>query len=144
MSHALKLWREQGDDSKVAQTLMDLSDANWLMGLSKEAIQQSEEALEIYGRLGGTLKQAECLDSLAASLCSDGQLDAAEEAAFRAIALLPDEGEEHRVGQCHQTLANIYEKLGDAKRLEGCTKFLQKTENDLVASCQSAWNCELL
>jgi len=116
MSHALKLWRERDDDANVAETLMDLSNTNFLMDLPKEGIQQAEEALEIYEQLGHTLKQAECLDILASSLGDDGQFDAAEEAAFRAIALLPDEGKQFQVCQCHQTLANIYLSKGEIEK----------------------------
>jgi len=116
VSHALKLWREQENDAKVAQALRDLSDTNRLMDLQEEGIQQAQEALGIYERLGHTLKQAECLDSLASSLSDDDQFDAAEEAAFRAIALLPDEGEEFRVCEFHQTLANIYRSKDDIEK----------------------------
>ena len=116
MSRASKLWRERDDDANVAQTLMDLSNTNRAMGLPKEGIQQAQEALGIYERLGYTLKQAQCLDRLASSLGDDKQFDAAEEAAFRAIALLPDEGEEFQVCQCHQTLANIYRSKGEIEK----------------------------
>jgi len=116
MSHALKLWRERDDDANVAQMLRDLSDTNRLMGLPKEGIQQAQEALEIYERLGYTLKQAQCLDDLASSLSDDNQFDAAEEAAFRAIALLPDEGEQYRVCQFHRTLAEIYQSKGEIEK----------------------------
>jgi len=116
MSHALKLWRERDDDVNVAETLRRLSSTNWLMDLPKKGIQQAQEALEIYERLGNTLKQAECLDSLASSLSDDKQFDAAEEAAFRAIALLPDEGQQFRVCTCHQTLARIYRSKGEIER----------------------------
>ena len=115
-SHALKLWREQGNGSKVAQTLKDLSDTNRLMGLPGEGIQQAKEALEIYEWLGDTLKQAECLDSLALSLRDDKQFDAAEEAAFRAIALLPDEGQEYWICQSHRTLGGIYRSKGEIEK----------------------------
>ena len=47
MFHALKLWREQGDDNNVAQTLRRLSDTSRLMDLPEEGIQQAQEALEI-------------------------------------------------------------------------------------------------
>jgi hypothetical protein len=63
--HAVKLWRERGDDDQVAQGLRDLSRANWGMGLYKEGIQQAREASEICERLGDTAKQAECLIILA-------------------------------------------------------------------------------
>jgi len=113
LTHALKLWRERGDDNGAAQTLGLLSNVNRLMHLPKEGIQQAREALEIYERLGDTMAQARCLDRLALSLRDDDQLDAAEEAAFRAIALLPEEGEEYRVCEFHQTLGKIYQSKGE-------------------------------
>jgi len=115
-SHAFKLWRKQGDDNSVAQTLGYLSDINRLIHLPKEGIEQAKEALEIYERLGNTMGQARCLDNLALSLCADGQLDAAEEAAFRAIALLPDEGEQFRVCESHQVLGKIYRSKGEIEK----------------------------
>ena len=49
--HTLELRRERGDDSQVALILRYLSDANRLLNL-EEGMQQAEEALEIYQRLG--------------------------------------------------------------------------------------------
>ena len=46
LNHALKLWREQGDEPRVAKALGYLSDANRWLGFCEEGIQQ--EALEIY------------------------------------------------------------------------------------------------
>ena len=115
-SHALKLWRKQGDDNSVAQTLGYLSDINRLMHLPKEGIEQAKEALGIYERLGNTMGQARCLDNLALSLREDGQLDAAEEAVFRAIALLPEKGQEYRVCLFHQTLGKIYRSKGEVEK----------------------------
>jgi len=46
--HILKLQKEHGDESQLALTLRFLSDANRLLGLKKEGIQQTKEALEIY------------------------------------------------------------------------------------------------
>jgi len=114
--HALKLWRKQGDDNSVAQTLGYLSDINRLMHLPKEGIEQAKEALEIYERLGNTMGQARCLDNLALSLREDGQLDAAEEAVFRAIALLPEKGQEYRMCLFHQTLGKIYRSKGEVEK----------------------------
>ena len=109
----LMLWRERGDDYRAAHALRQLSDVNRLMNLPKEGIQQAGEALEIHERLGDTVEQAECLDLLASSLCDDDQLDAAEEAMFRAIALLSEEGEESRLCDSHQTLGKIYRSKGE-------------------------------
>jgi len=116
LAHALKLRRERGDDYGVAQTLRHLSDTNRLMGLPKEGIQQAREALEIYERLGDTIAQAKSLDDLALSLRDDKQLDAAEEAVLRAIALLPEKGEEYRVCESHQTLGKIYGSKGKIEK----------------------------
>jgi len=57
--------------------------------------------------------QARCLDNLALSLREDGQLDAAEEAVFRAIALLPEKGQEYRVCLFHQTLGKMIYRSKD-------------------------------
>jgi len=116
MSHALKLWREREDDANVAQTLECLSGTNRLMGFPKEGIQQAKEALEIYERLGDTMGQAQCLDKLSLSLRDDGQLDAAEEATSRVIALLPEKGQESLVCKSHQTLGKIYRSKGDIEK----------------------------
>ena len=51
-THILKLWRERGDDHQIAKVLGYLSDANELLGLHKEGMQQAEEASEIFERLG--------------------------------------------------------------------------------------------
>jgi tetratricopeptide (TPR) repeat protein len=114
--HALKLWRERGDDHQVAITLMELSEVNRQMGLHKEGIEVVGEALEIFERLGDTGRQADCLIKLALLLGSDKQFDAAEEAAFRAIALLPEKGEEHRVCRSHRALGEIYQSKGEIKK----------------------------
>ena len=116
LTQTLKLWRERGDDNQVAQRLRDLSEANRLMYLHKEGIQQAKEASEIFERLGNTARQAECLISLAWSLHDDGQLDAAEEAASRGIDLLPEEGEQYQVCNCHRALGEIYNSKGDTEK----------------------------
>ena len=110
--YTLKLWREQGDDCRVALTLRDLSDTNRRMGLEKEGIQQAKEASELYGRLGDTAGQAGCLNKLALLLQSDNQLDAAEEAASRAIGLLPEKGQQLCVCEVHSTLGSICKSKG--------------------------------
>jgi hypothetical protein len=65
LTHTLKLERERGNDFGVARALGSLSDANRLLGLYEEGIQQAKEALEIYERLGDTVEQARCLIHLA-------------------------------------------------------------------------------
>ena len=90
LTHALDLWREQGSDRQVARTLMQLSDVNQVISLHTEGTQQAKEASGVYERLGDMANQAQCLIYLAWSLRSENQLDAAEEAASRAIDLLPE------------------------------------------------------
>ena len=113
---ALNLSRERGDDYWVAIMLEELSNANQLIGLYEEGIEQAKEASEIFGRLGETAEQAQCLISLTWALCDDGQLDAAEEAASRAIDLLPEEGEQFRVCESHRALGRIYQSKGDNEK----------------------------
>jgi len=116
LTHALKLQRERGVHNRVARTLYLLSDTNRLMGLPKEGIQQAKEALEIYESLDNTVGQAQCLNYLAWSLHSDDQLDAAEEAASRAINLLPEKGEQSLVCESHRLLGLIYLSKGETEK----------------------------
>ena len=115
LTHTLELWRGQGDDSRAATALGHLSDANRLMGLYKEGIQQAREASEIFERLGNTVKQAECLINLAFALHDNKQLNAAEKAASRAIDLL-EKGEQPLVCEGHRILGNIYNSKGDTEK----------------------------
>ena len=115
LAHALKLHRERGNDDQVARTLRVLSDANRLLGLHEEGIQQAEEALEIYKRLDDTMAQARCLKVLAWLLHNDNQLDAAEKAASRAIHLVPGNSDRFPVCQCHRVLGDIYRSKGKRK-----------------------------
>ena len=48
LTRVLKLSRERGDDLWVARILWRLSDANRVMGLREEGIQQAKEALDIF------------------------------------------------------------------------------------------------
>jgi tetratricopeptide (TPR) repeat protein len=116
ISHALKLYRAWGDDYEVAQALRHLSDTNRLMDLHDEGIHQAKEALEICGRLGNTAEQAHSLIYLALLLCKDQQLDLAEEAAFRAINLLPEKGKQYLVCGSHRLLGYIYQSKGETER----------------------------
>ena len=116
LTHSLKLFRESGSDHFVATTLIELSEANRLMGLYKEGIPQAKEALEILERLGDTTRQADCLIRLAPLLQEDKQFDAAEEAALGAIDLLPKEGEQFRVCRSHRILGNISQSKGEVEK----------------------------
>jgi len=113
---ALELWRGQGDDPQIAQVLRVLADANRLLGLHKEGMQCVEEALKIYERFGDTEKQALCLKRLASLLHEDKQLDAAKEAASRAIELFPEKGQESDVSDCHRVLGRTYRSMGEIEK----------------------------
>jgi len=108
LTRTLKLWRERGDDCQVALILNYLSNANLVTGFPEEGIRQAREASEIFEQLGNTENQAECLINLALSLLSDGQFNAAEEAASRAIDLLSEKGKQFWVCQSHHVLGEIY------------------------------------
>ena len=116
LAHALKLWRERESDPKVAQTLRFLSEVNRQMGLCKEGMGQTKEALEFYERLGDTSMQAECLIDLAFLLCEDKQLDGAEAAALRATNLIPEKGQEFRLCESHRVLGDVYQSKGETEK----------------------------
>jgi len=59
------------------------------------------------------MEQAWFFIILAWSLSGDKQLDAAEEAAFRAISLIPEKGNPFPVYQFHRALGEIYQSKGD-------------------------------
>ena len=91
----LEARKEAGNMSRVAQTLRLLSDINWWLGLHEEGMEQAKEALKTYERLGDPVRQARCSNELAWSLLSTGQLEAAENAASRAIGFVSEEGKEY-------------------------------------------------
>ena len=111
--HSLKLSRAEGNDARVAQTLEYLSDANRMLGLYREGIEQAKEASEIRERLDDGSGRSDSLRRLARLLCEDGQLDAAEETTFQAIDLLPSEGKEYLTTQCYRLLGDIYFSKGE-------------------------------
>ena len=117
--YTLKLWRERGDESQVAQTLVLLSDTNSQLGLYKEGIQQTREMLAIYERLNHRSGQAQSWQCLARMLHLDGQLDAAEEAALRTIDLLSARKDQVVACQCYRLLGNIYRSRGKAEKAIG-------------------------
>ena len=116
LTYALKLWREQGDDYQIGLMLSYLSDANRRMGLRKEGIEQAREALEIFGRLGDITREAGCFIDLAWLMHDDEQLEAAEEAALRAIDLLPEKGRQSWVCDGHRVLGGIYHSKGKTEK----------------------------
>ena len=115
----LGLQRKRGDDFQVAETLRAISHANTGLGLHKEGVQQLKEALEIYERLNHTSAQGWSWQQLARSLYGDNQLDAAEEAALRAIDLLPESGGQSQVCECYRTLGNICQSKGETAKSIG-------------------------
>ena len=113
--HGLGIWRERGNDYRVAETLTELSDANRVMGLYKEGIQQATEASEIFGRLGATRGQAFCLTSLARLLHQGKQLDAAEQVASRAMDLSENRNQ-FTLCQCHEVLGAVHQSRGNTEK----------------------------
>ena len=116
LAYALKLSREQGDDHRCAEILGRLSVVHSRMGLLEEAIQQAKEALEIHGRLGETVEQAVPLMSLSRFLLDNNQLDAAEEAASRAINLFSEQGNQFPVCLCQHLLSVIYQHKSEFEK----------------------------
>jgi len=114
--YALQLQRERGSGLPLAAVLVESSQTNGHMGLPEEGIQQAEEALGILERLGWTAGQAYCLIGLASSLLSNGQLHAAEEAASRAINLLPENGQQFLVCESHKALGRMCKSKGEIEK----------------------------
>jgi tetratricopeptide (TPR) repeat protein len=137
LGHALKLWRERGNDLKVAQTLKLLAYANQQLHLHKEGIPQAKESLEILERLGDISGQALSLQQLAWLLYHDDQLEAAENAACQSINLLPDNSEQFAVCQGHRALGSIYRSKGEAE------KAINHLEAALRVASSSKWRGEL-
>ena len=116
LTNTLSLWREGWNYVRVAETLWFLSDVNRKLGLYSEGIQRVEEALKIYKRLWHTEGQATCLKNLAWLLLEDGQLDAAENAALRAIDILAEGGREFPLCQSHRVIGLIYRRKGEKEK----------------------------
>ena len=75
-----------------------------------------EEALKIFEQLGEIKGQAQCLNELVWLLLGDGQFDAAEKAALRAVDLLSEKGQEFIVCELHQILGKIYKGKRENKK----------------------------
>jgi len=114
--HTLKLRRERGDDFLVADTLMLICSVNQLLGLYEEGIQQGREASAIFERFNDISGQARSLVDLAWSLHGNNQLDAAEEAASRAINLLSGNRDQFEVCRCHRILGKICYSKGETEK----------------------------
>lgn len=79
-------------------------------------IRETKEALGIFERNGQVKGQAQCWNDLASLLFGDGQLNAAEKAAFRAIDLLTEKGQELLVCDPHQILGMIYRRKDEKNK----------------------------
>jgi len=116
-----KLWRERGDGWRIAQSLMFLAYTNRRLLLHKEGVLQAKESLEICERMNNVVGQAHSFRCLAWLLQGDKQLDAAEEAASRAIDLFKDLDEQFEVCQVYRVLGNICHSKG--KMTEAVSNF---------------------
>ena len=134
LNHTLKLLRERGGDHDVAEVLRDLSDANRMLGLPEEGIQQAKEALEIYQRLGTEAEQVGCLNYLGLVLQKANQLNAAKEAASLANYLVPEKGHEFLACQSRRLLGDIYRSMGER------TKAIPHLEAALAIASPFGWH----
>ena len=137
LTHTLKLERERGDNHQVVQMLRHLSDVTQNMGHSEEGIQLAKEALGISELLSDLVEQARCLIVLAQSMYSGEQVDAAEEAASRAINLLQKKDRRFQVGRCHRILGYIHRSKGERE------KAIYHFEAVLGIASSSNWHNEL-
>jgi len=135
--HVLRLEKERGNDERVALTLGWLSDTNRLLNLYEEGKRQAREAIEISERLDSPSFQARYLISLAYLCHWDKQLDAAEEAASRAIQLFPKKGLEFRVCRAHRILGDIYLSKGERE------KAIQQLKSSLEIASVFQWRSQL-
>ena len=137
LNHTLKLRRERGDGFLVAQTLMFLAYTNRRLLLYKEGILQAKESLDICERSNHVVGQGHSLRSLAWSLHADNQLDAAEDAASRAIDLFTNIGERFEVCQAYRILGIIFHSKG---KVEGA---ISHFEAALGIASSSGWRDQL-
>ena len=116
LTHSLELERRRGNQFWIANALQRLSDANRLLHLYQEGIQQAKEALEIFERIGDTSGELQTSIRLAMLLFTEKQLDAAEDIASRAINLATEKGLELYVSRFHRTLGAILQSKGETKK----------------------------
>ena len=112
LSYALNLFRQRGNNIWIAVTLRSISNANLRLRLFGEGIQQAKEAAEIFEMLGDAARRRGSLIGLATLLHGDNQLDAAEEIAFCALDLSPED-KGYFTCECHHLLGDIYHSKGD-------------------------------
>jgi tetratricopeptide (TPR) repeat protein len=136
--YALQLWREQGNDFRIAGTLWSIAGVNQMLDLEKEGIHQVKEVLEIYERLNDVSGQARSLCRLAYLLHDDGQLDAAEGVASQVIGRFPGKGEQWEVCECHRVLGNVDRSKGKIE------KAVNHYETALGIASAFNWHTQLL
>ena len=132
--HALRLWRKQENNQRVAQTLMFLSYANGKLGLCKEGIQQAREALKIHTSLNDTLGQTRSQRELGRLLFDDRQFDAAEQVALQVVNSLPYGGDKFEVCECHRLLGEICHAKGKTQSA------IEHLETAIRIATASNWN----
>ena len=137
LTYTLELERRREDNFQVAQTLRLLSNANRGQGLYKEGIQQAKESLDICEQIGDTTEKMLCLNALASLFFEVSQLDAAEDAAFRAIDIATEGGKEYILCQLHRVLGNIYGSRGERE------KAIHHYETALGIASRFNWQNEL-
>jgi len=137
LTQTLKHWRQRGNNFQVAGMLGRLCNANRVLGLNGEGIQQAREALGIYERLNHISGQAQSLRILAWLLCGDKQLNAAEEAALRAIDLLSGRRERFVVCECYRVLSLICCSRGETE------KAIDHIESAFKIASRFNWNYQL-
>ena len=115
ITHALELERRRGDHVQVAATLRRLSSANRLLSHHREGTQQAKEALEISERIGDTMEQARCLYYLACVLIESSQPAAAMDAAYRALDLITEKGQEYLACNLHRILGRRFDLKREKK-----------------------------
>jgi tetratricopeptide (TPR) repeat protein len=138
LTYTLGLERRSGDDRRITQVLIFLSNVNRLLGLCEEGIRQAKEALEISERIG-TKWETVCLNKLAWLLFEDNQLDAAENAASRTITLISEEGQEYLVCDCHRVLGKVYQSKGDKKKAIHHFEAALRTGSPFDRSAELSW-----
>ncbi|KAF9791096.1 hypothetical protein BJ322DRAFT_425458 [Thelephora terrestris] len=115
-NHTLELERRRGDHSRAAETLRFLCNANRMLGHREEGIRRGKEAIEIHKRLYDTIGQADCWNYLGMALFENGQLDAAEDAASRALNLVSEKSQGSLVCKSHQLFGFVYDSKGEREK----------------------------
>ena len=105
---ALDICQKWGDGSGVTLILVYLSEANRVLGLYKEGVEQAKAALEICEQSSNIFRKGHALGFLAWLLYGDNQLTAAEEVTSQAIGFSLSQGDQFLVCQCYRLLGLIH------------------------------------